>query len=258
VSEHIRLEIVDHVALVTLDRPESRNAFDAPMARALAAALLGVGSHDSVRAVVLTGAGVGFCAGGDLRRVLEDPRGAPAAFRELATAFHLAITEIRRMPRPVLAAVNGVAAGGGFSLALACDFRVMASSARLVQGYTSQGLAVDGGASFMLPRLVGLSRALEIAAFDRPISADQALSWGLATRVVPQGEAVNEARALAAELVRRSVPAFAAVKRLMTDSFETSLETQLDREREALAASSAIDGVEGLRAFVAKRRPIYL
>lgn len=158
----------------------------------------------------------------------------------------------------VVAAVNGVAAGGGFSLALACDFRVMAASARLVQGYTSQGLAIDAGGTFTLPRLVGLARALEIAAFDEPIPADRALAWGLATRVVPDGEVVDEASAMAAALAGRSVHAFARVKRLLTDGFETPLEAQLEREREALVACAAHpDGLEGIRAFLEKRRPVF-
>jgi 2-(1,2-epoxy-1,2-dihydrophenyl)acetyl-CoA isomerase len=258
-SDLVRLNIQDHVALLTLERPEVLNALDPATARELADRLLHVSSDPEVRAVILTGAGRAFSAGGDLRGALAHPHGLPAAFRELATFVHVAVTEIRRMPKAVIAALNGVAAGGGFSLALACDFRVMSASARLIQGYTSQGLAIDGGGSFSLPRLVGLARALEIAAFDEPITAEQALSWGLATRVVPEAMVLQEARAMAETLVRRSVNAFASVKRLMTDSFETALERQLEQEREALLACAAHqDAAEGLRAFSAKRPPVYL
>ena len=258
-NDLVRLEVQDHVALLTLERADVYNALDLPLARALADRLLQVSSDASVRAVIVTGAGKAFSAGGDLRGALAHPRGLPAAFRELATQVHVAVAEIRRMPKPVIAAVNGVAAGGGFSLALACDFRVMSSAARLVQGYTSQGLAIDAGGSFTLPRLVGLARALEIAAFDAPIPADQALAWGLATRVVPADRVVEEARSMASDLVRRSVNAFAAVKRLLTDSFDSSFEGQLEREREALVSCAAhSDAQEGLDAFAAKRRPEYL
>ena len=258
-NEPVRFARHDHVALLTLERPERYNALDLATARALSEQLLRASSDEGVRAVVLTGAGRAFSAGGDLRRVLDHAGGLPAAFRELATAVHVAVAEVRRMPKPVIAAVNGVAAGGGFSLALACDFRVVAASAPLVQGYTSQGLAIDAGGSFTLPRLVGLARALEIAAFDEPIGAEQALEWGLATRVVPDDEVVAEALAMATRLAHRSVSAFAAVKRLMTDSFESSLEGQLEREREALVRCAAHpDAREGLEAFAQKRRPVYL
>lgn len=258
-SELVRLEVQDHLALLTLERPAALNALDPPMVRELADALLGVSADPEVRAVILTGAGRAFSAGGDLRQALAHLHGPPAAFRELATFVHLCVTEIRRMPKPVIAALNGVAAGGGFSLALACDLRVMAASARLIQGYTSQGLAIDAGGTFTLPRLVGLARALEIAAFDEPIPAEQALAWGLVTRVVPDERVVEESKAMAATLLHRSVHAFAAVKRLLTDSFDTSLEGQLEREREALLSCAAHpDGQEGLRAFAEKRRPVYV
>lgn len=258
-SELVRLEVQDHVALLTLNRPEAFNALDLPTARELADQLLRMSSDPKVRAVILTGAGRAFSGGGDLRQALAHPHGLPAAFHELATFVHVAVAEIRRMPKAVIAAVNGVAAGGGFSLALACDFRVMSSSARLIQGYTSQGLAIDGGGSFTLPRLVGLARALEIAAFDQPITAEQALSWGLVTRVVPEDAVMREARAMADMLVQRSVNAFASVKRLMTDSFDNGLEEQLEHEREALIACARHpDAQEGLRAFSAKRKPVYM
>jgi 2-(1,2-epoxy-1,2-dihydrophenyl)acetyl-CoA isomerase len=257
-SEPVRLEVQDHVATLTLDRPGTFNALDLSTAAALADALLGASSDPRVRAVVLTGAGRAFSAGGDLRHAASHPHGPPAAFRELATRVHVCVAEIRRMDKPVIAAVNGVAAGGGFSLALACDFRVMAAGARLVQGYTSQGLAMDAGGTFTLPRLVGLARALEIAAFDEPIPADRALAWGLATRVVPDGAALDEAHAMAATLAGRSVHAFAAVKRLLTDAYDTPLEAQLERERAALVACAGHpDGMEGVRAFLEKRRPVF-
>ncbi len=147
----------------------------------LSATLISLAVDPDVRGVIVSGKGKAFCAGGDLKWVATSATGSVAAFHELAARFHQAVLEIHRMPKPVIAAINGVAAGGGFSLALACDFRVMAQSATLRQAYTSSGLSIDGGGSFALPRLVGHARALEIMAFDRPIASEQAQSWGLVT-----------------------------------------------------------------------------
>ena len=255
-SEQVKITRDDSIATVLLDRPDAFNALGLEMVETLVARLITLSADESVRAVVITGAGKAFCAGGDLKWALGHPLGAPAAFHELAGRFHLAVTEIRRMRKPAIAAVNGVAAGGGFSLALACDFRVMAESAVLKQAYTSSGLCIDGSGTFTLPRIVGLARALEIAAFDRPISSEQALAWGLATRVVRDGAARDEALAMARELAQGSVNSFGSVKRLFTDSFDTSFETQIERERKELAVCAAHpDGREGLKAFAGKRKP---
>ena len=138
------------------------------------------------------------------------------------------------MCKPVIAAINGVAAGGGFSLALACDFRVLARTATLRQAFTSNGLCIDAGGTFVLPRLVGLARALEIAAFDEPITAEQAFAWGLVNRVVEPGQELTEAHAMARDLAKRSLHSFGWSKRLLTNAFETSLESHLEKEREGL------------------------
>lgn len=246
------------IATVWLSRPEVYNAFDLETAEALARHLGSLAADGSIRGVVVTGRGKAFCAGGDLKWASGFPRGPPAAFRALAGQFHRAITEVRRMAKPVVAAVNGVAAGAGFSLALACDFRVMAKSAVLRQAYTSNGLCIDGGGTFTLPRLVGLARALEIAALDEPIPAERAMALGLATRVVDDGRAREEAVEMARALARGSLHSFGWSKRLLTDSFDTPLEAHLEREREGLAACAAHpDGREGLRAFAEKRRPVF-
>jgi 2-(1,2-epoxy-1,2-dihydrophenyl)acetyl-CoA isomerase len=166
--------------------------------------------------------------------------------------------EIRRMEKPVVAAINGIAAGGGFSLALACDFRVMAESAVLRQAYTSSGLSIDGGGSFALPRLVGLARAMEIMAFDRPISSAQAIEWGLVTKVVPDKDFVSAGLAMLSDLTKTALHSFAWSKRLMTDSFDNTLETQLELERQGISTCGAhADGQEGIRAFVEKRKPSF-
>ncbi len=182
-SDAVKVEQAGAITKLVLNRPAAFNALDADMVEGLVTNLTTIARDEAVRGVVITGAGKAFCSGGDLRWVTAHPQGAAGAFHQLAARFHLAVLEIRRMAKPVVAAVNGVAAGGGFSLALACDFRVMAESAVLRQAYTANGLSIDGGGTFTLPRLVGGARALEIVAFDPPIPAQQALEWGLATKV---------------------------------------------------------------------------
>lgn len=258
-SEPLRVERDGAIARVMLSRAAAYNALDMDMAVALAENFVTLAADRDVRAIVLSGEGKAFCAGGDLKWVLGFAQGPGAAFHELAARFHLAITAIRRMPKPVIAAVNGVAAGGGFSLALSCDFRVMAQSAVLRQAYTSSGLCIDGGGTFTLPRLVGLARALEIAAFDRPIASEQALAWGLATKVVKDGDALTEAMSMARELAKMSLHSFGLCKQLLGDSFSSPLETQLERERAGLSSCGAHrDGQEGLKAFTEKRKPAFI
>jgi 2-(1,2-epoxy-1,2-dihydrophenyl)acetyl-CoA isomerase len=246
------------IATVVLNRPETFNAFDLDMIELFASRLTALGVDDSVRAVVISGAGKAFCAGGDLRWVQSFPQGTSSAFHTLAARFHQAVLEIRRMNKPVVAAVNGIAAGGGFSLALACDFRVMGKSAVLRQAYTSNGLCIDGGGTFTLPRLVGLARALEIVAFDRPISSEQALAWGLTTKIVEDGRSMEEALQMARELANVSLSSFGWSKQLLTDSYNTAFEAQIERERAGLCSCAAHpDGKEGLQAFVEKRKPVF-
>jgi len=258
VDEQVKLEIRSGIGMITLNRPEAFNAFHAPMIGNLAEKLIGLSSHKEVAGVVLTGAGKAFCAGGDLKGLSASGMSHGAAFHALAAAYHQAIVEIRRMPKPVVAAVNGLAAGGGFSMALACDFRVMDESAIFRQAYTSNGLSVDGGGTFTLPRLVGLAKAMEILAFDRPISAEQALTWGLVTEVVENGQAVNRALDMVQEITKLPLSSFLASKKLLTDSFHTPFEHQLEKEREFLAwCSDHPNGQEGIKAFLEKRSPVY-
>jgi len=258
-EDAIRKESRDQVTLLTLNRPEAYNAFDLPMVRGLAETLIHAATSPEVTGIVITGMGKAFCAGGSLKWVLDRGNDYGAAFHALAATYHQAIVEIKRMPKPVVAAINGLAAGGGFSMALACDFRVMETSAVLRQGYTSNGLSIDGGGTFALPRLVGLARAMEIMAFDRPISSEQALSWGLVTEIVEDGQSLNRAIELAAEIKRVPLTSFAACKKLMIDSFHTSFENQLERERDSLSwCADHPNGHEGIAAFLEKRKPTYV
>ncbi|GAB4467488.1 MAG: enoyl-CoA hydratase-related protein [Anaerolineales bacterium] len=243
---------------IVLNRPEAYNAFDLEMVIGLSDALAGAATDNSVRGVLLSGAGKAFCAGGDLKWISLQAKEAGSVLHRLAPQFHIAITEIRRMAKPVVAAINGVAAGGGFSLALACDFRVMAETAVLKQGYTSNGLSIDGGGTFALPRLVGLARALEIAAFDEPISAEKAREWGLVTKVAPESEVRKEALKMLEGLSRAALHSFGWSKRLFLESFHNTLEAQLELERQGISECAAHpNGQEGLRAFVEKRKPAF-
>ncbi|OFW59373.1 MAG: enoyl-CoA hydratase [Candidatus Solincola sediminis] len=241
-----------------LNRPEVFNALDPELGDLLLENLRSASLDEEVRAVVIAGKGRAFSSGGDIHWFHDYPAGISGAFDALASRFHLAITEIRSMRKPVIAAINGAAAGAGFSLALACDFRVMERSAILKQAYTSSGLALDGGATFMLPRLVGLARALEIIAFDEPINADRALRLALVTRVCENGDSVQNATELAIELAGRSLTAFGIAKLLLNESFDNGLESHMEKEREGIAwSASQPDGLEGINAFIEKRAPIF-
>ena len=243
---------------ITLNRPDAYNALNLDMMNKLSEALSSAATDRSVTGVLLTGNGKAFCAGGDLKWISQQAEEAGSVLYRLAPQFHLSITEIRRMGKPVVAAINGIAAGGGFSLALACDFRVMGHSATLRQAYTSSGLSIDGGGSFALPRLVGLARAMEILAFDQPIPSTQALQWGLVTKVVPDEEVISETLAMLNHLSRTALHSFAWSKKLMLDSFNNTLETQLELERQGISDCAAHpNGQEGIRAFVEKRKPAF-
>jgi len=248
----------ENILEITLNRPDVYNALNLDMMKMLSETLSSAAKDSSIKGVLLTGKGKAFCSGGDLKWISEQTDDAGSVLYRLAPQFHLSITEIRRMEKPVVAAINGIAAGGGFSLALACDFRVIGQSAILRQAYTSSGLSIDGGGSFALPRLVGLARAMEIAAFDNPISSAQALEWRLVTKVVPDDEVISETLAMLNHLAKTALHSFAWSKKLMTESFNNTLETQLELERLGISDCGAHpNGQEGIKAFVEKRRPSY-
>lgn len=257
-SEKLVVKVEAGIAQVVFNRPEVYNAMDADVIEAMSRDFTALAMDSSVRVVVISGTGKAFSSGADLKGIATMQGGVAYAIYRLAGLLHLAVTEVRHMPKPVIAAVNGVAAGAGFSTALAADFRVMAETASLRQVYTSWGLCIDGGGTFTLPRLVGMARALEIAAFDKPITAAQALEWGMVNRVVPEGQALDAAMDMARELADRSLHSFAQVKTLFNKSFETPLEAQLELERQAITVCGKHpDAAEGVRAFLEKRKPVF-
>ena len=248
----------ENVVEVALNRPTAFNAFNLEMISELANVLMRLSTDSSVKGIALTGRGKAFCAGGDLKWAVHFSEKPGSSFHRLASQLNLAVIEIRRMNKPVVAAINGPAAGAGFALALACDFRIMEESAVLTQAYTSNGLSIDGGGTFTLPRIVGFARALEIAALDRPISAKQALEWGLATKVVEDGTALQGAIDMLNELAKGSLHSFGWSKKLINESFSSSFESHIELEREGLSdCANHPDGQEGINAFVEKRKPIF-
>ena len=258
-EEPLKLSLIEGIARLTLNRPKFFNAFDQEMIQFLGERLFELSRDPLVVGVVITGEGKAFCAGADLKCLSDSKKSPGDALHALTARFHQAVLEIRRMPKPVVAAINGIAAGGGFSLALACDFRVIEASAVFRQAYTTNGLSIDGGGTFTLPRLVGMARAMEIAAFDRPISAKQALSWGLVTEMVKDGQAMERAVEMVKEIKKGPLSSFAASKKLITDSFDTSFESQLEKERELLSVcADHPNGREGIAAFLEKREPVYI
>lgn len=257
-NESILTQQHGEILEVALNRPEVYNALNLELIISLGNALASAAIDDSIKGIMITGKGKAFCSGGDLKWISQQSGEASSTLHKLAPQFHLAIMEIRRMGKPVVAAIHGVAAGGGFSLALACDFRVMAESTVLRQAYTSSGLSIDGGGTFALPRLVGLARSLEIAAFDPPISSAQALAWGLVTKVVPDEEVIPEALSMLQDLAKSALTSFAWSKRLLTESINNTLETQLELERQGISECARHpNGQEGIKAFLEKRKPVF-
>ena len=252
----IRYELRDQVARITLNRPDAGNALDGPMGRELMHAAIRASEDRAVRAVLLTGAGRMFCAGGDLKSFAAQGEALPAHLKELAGMLHLTISRLVRMEAPLIVAVNGAAGGGGMSFVLAADLVIAAESAKFAMAYTRAGLSPDGGSTYFLPRIVGVRRALELALTNRILSAREAYEWGLVNRVVADGELAGEAETLGKDLARGATQAYGAAKRLLHHSFAESLETQMELEAQAIAAQArGADAREGIAAFIAKRAP---
>lgn len=257
--ECITFETDAAVATITLDRPDAANAMNLAMMKDLMRASIRCDEDASIRAVVVTGAGRFFCAGGDLAAFGSAGDDVPALLKEMTVHLHAAISRFARMDAPVIAAVNGTAGGAGMSLACATDIAIAAESAKLTMAYTGAGLVPDGSSTFFLPRLVGQRRARELMLTNRVLTAREGLEWGILTRVVADGQALAEARALAAELAHGPTAAFGATKRLLASSATESLETQMELEARAIAdAGRTRDAREGIGAFLAKRRPTFV
>lgn len=250
----LRVEIADSIATLTLDRPAALNALTIPLKEELLRAVHAVGRDAAVRAVVLTGAGRAFCAGQDLReRRAPD---APPLATELRERYNPLILAMRRLPKPIVGAINGVAAGAGASLAFACDVRVAAETASFVLAFGRLGLVPDSGSTWLLPRLVGPARAAELALVGEALSAADAERIGLVAKVVAPERLAEAARSIAARLAEGAPLALALTKRALDRAWDVSLEEALEYEAwlQGVAGASA-DHAEGLAAFLEKRPP---
>ena len=250
-------DVREHVAHITLNRPESANGINLEMASEIRHAARRCATDPEIRAVLLAGAGKMFCAGGDLKAFAAQPEGELPGFLEQVTLhLHQAISHFARMNAPVVAAVHGSAAGGGFSLACACDFPFAAESAKFTMAYTRAGLTPDGSSTYFLPRIIGYRRTLELAITNRVLSAREAADMGLVTRVVPDAELLDEATKFATQLANGPTAAYGGVKRMLIESFTNSLEAQMALEGDYISAMGrTADGREGIASFLAKRPP---
>jgi 2-(1,2-epoxy-1,2-dihydrophenyl)acetyl-CoA isomerase len=255
--EHVLLERTDGIGTITLNRPDKLNAFAGRMRQEIAEAVREMAADAGVRVLVITGVGRAFCAGADIgyMRDLLEQRDTDG-FAELVEAGRHAVTAVRETPKPVIAAINGPAAGGGANLALACDIRIASDRASLGQTFNRIGLHPDWGGTYFLPRLVGPSKALELIFSGEMIGADEGLRIGLFSKVVPHDTLLDEAHAMAAMLAQKPPRALALAKRAVYASGDASLAEVLDRElAHQLECFQTTDAREGLAAFLEKRPP---
>lgn len=244
------------VVTISLNRPDAANGLNSEMAAELAAVAQLCSSDDSVKAVILTGEGRFFCAGGDIQAMADFGDEIAAGIKALADDLHKAISIFARMQAPLIVAVNGTAAGAGFSIAVAGDLVLASDAAKFTMAYTKAGLSPDGSSSYYLPRLVGLRKAQELMFTNRVLTAEEAFDWGLINKVVANEELQDEAKKLAQMFVSGAKASNAAVKQLLLQTFSNSLETQMDLEATAIANNAGSpDGFEGVAAFLEKRAP---
>jgi 2-(1,2-epoxy-1,2-dihydrophenyl)acetyl-CoA isomerase len=254
----IQLAIDHDVAWITLNRPDARNAVNDEMREELLAVFADARTNPAIRALVLTGAGKGFCTGADLSRRGGGPSGPGAAREMMRTRSQRLIRSLWELEKPVIAAVNGVAAGLGAHLAFAADLVIAAADARFIEVFVRRGIAVDAGGAYLLPRLIGLARAKELVFFGDDLSAEDALRIGLVNKVVPAEELQAAARSWAERLASGPTFAIGMSKRLLNRSLECDLETALDEEAMVQSiVTQSDDTKEGMMAFAERRQPIF-
>ncbi|MSQ11282.1 MAG: enoyl-CoA hydratase [Dehalococcoidia bacterium] len=259
----VLFEREDGVATITLNRAHALNAYTLDLAAALGDAIERC-QDSSVRAVVVTGAGRAFCAGADIKELLKameegGPEGGARYVTQLVRDLHRSVLlPLRRMPKPVIAAVNGAAAGAGFGLALACDLRIAADEARFVMAFAGLALAADSGATHFLPRLIGAPRAAELYLLNEPLDARRAQQLGIVNTVVTLAELPAKAAEMARKLASGPTLAFARTKALLEGTWTASLEQQLAAEAQAVSeTASSADFQEGVQAFTQRRAPSF-
>jgi 2-(1,2-epoxy-1,2-dihydrophenyl)acetyl-CoA isomerase len=257
-SETLHIEQRDGWRKIVLNRPDKLNAANEEMLRAAIAALDSAAADSGCRAVLLTGAGRGFCAGQELGAAMMPGDAGPPDLGAVADLHHAFVRRLRSVPLPVVCAVNGVAAGAGASYALACDIVLAARSAKFAMAFVRIGLVPDSGASHFLTQRIGEARARALAMLGEPLDAARAESWGLIWQCVDDAALMPQSEALTASLARAPTAALAQMKQLFAVAGSNSLDTQLDLEREAqVVAGRSADYAEGVRAFLAKRAPSF-
>ncbi len=251
--------VADGVLSITLNRPDVLNSFTRTMAREVQHALQQAASEPSIRAVLLTGAGRGFCAGQDLSEVLPEGDGPMPDISEIVReSYNPIILAIRTLEKPVICAVNGVAAGAGANLAFACDITIAAEEAVFVESFAKLGLIPDTSGTFFVPRLVGMQRATGMFFLGDKMPAVKAKEWGLIWDVVPHASLHDTALSMAKSLATQATRGFGLTKRALNASFANTLSAQLDVEAECMQqAGRTGDYAEGVRAFLDKRKPVY-
>lgn len=245
-------------AVITLNRPDKLNSFNDEMHRALYAALERAEADDTCRAIVLTGNGKGFCAGQDLGDRMQAGADAPPPdlSRTIEQLYNPLVRKLRALEMPVICAVNGVAAGAGTNIALACDIVLASRSAKFIQAFSKIGLVPDSGGTYFLPRLIGSARARALALLATPITAEQAQEWGLIWQVFDAEAVKEEACSMAAELAAGPTYGYALIKEALNASETNTLDEQLDLERDLQQkAGYSPDYKEGVSAFMEKRKP---
>lgn len=256
--QRLSIEQVNGIATLKLEGSNKLNSLDQQTTDELHQVAIDLSEDDSVRCIAIIGAGNVFGGGADLSQLSGDSSDAPV-IRKLASTLHEAILQFHQAEKPVVTAVNGVAAGAGFSLALTGDIVLISDKARMEYAYSQIGLTGDGGSTFFLPRLVGLRQAKEIFLRNEPISPDEAVEIGIATEIVPADDLTERLREVAAELASGPTKAFGTTKRLMTKSFERELPTQLAAETQAIAkATRTKDYKRGLAAFRSDEQPDFI
>lgn len=254
----ILYDLADGIATLTFNRPEVRNAFNEVMAEEVQAALKGAERDEKARCLVITGAGQGFCAGQDLAALRD--RGGEVSFREhLLKTYNPIVTKLRSIEKPVIAAINGAAAGAGWGIALACDIRYASDTAKFRLAFGGIGLAPDSGTSFFLPRMIGLGRALELAYTNELLDANNALTLGLVNRVLASDQLMPATLELAHQLAQAPTRGLGLTKRAMNYALNAGLDEALDYEAHLQEiAGHTIDHQEGVRAFLEKRAPKFI
>jgi 2-(1,2-epoxy-1,2-dihydrophenyl)acetyl-CoA isomerase len=255
--QHILFEVADGIARLTLNRPERLNSFNTVMHSEVRDALAGIEDGSKARVLVITGAGRGFCAGQDLGDRAVAPGGTAVDLGDsIAKYYKPLIMTLRNLPLPVIAAVNGVAAGAGANIALACDLVIAARSASFVQAFSKLGLVPDSGGTWFLPRLVGTARAMGLAFLGEKLSAEQAAQWGLIWRCVEDAELAGVVDGLARQLAMAPTRGIARTKQALYESWGRTLEQQIDVERDyQRELGRTADYKEGVAAFTEKRTP---